>query len=254
MDLLTAACLDCQCRDEALAPNLLPPPPLRADLAASSLSLCTSPNHRSNGNDTRQQHRPAFRFRHRRCDKGCSARCAEGEAADGVLVGLGREAGGAEHLRRHIRQAVVGLADLEERVHIEQALRLKRNRIGRAKKPEFGVELRQIEGFAAREDDPVGVEAAHAIALHLQNHAAAGFGDEGAVDLQRARGVARCEDPVIGDVAGDGAGAAEEPVRVRDRGRDAGCPAPPAQIRTCPIRAYGSYLGYLTASRSSGQG
>lgn len=30
-----------------------------------------------------------------------------------------------------------------------------------------------------------------------------------------------------------------------DRGRDAGYPAPPAQIRTCPIKAYGSYLGYL---------
>jgi len=27
------------------------------------------------------------------------------------------------------------------------------------------------------------------------------------------------------------------------RGRDAGCPAPPAQIRTCGIPAYGSYLG-----------
>ena len=31
---------------------------------------------------------------------------------------------------------------------------------------------------------------------------------------------------------------------VGDRGRDAGCPAPPAQIRTCPIKAYGSYLGF----------
>jgi hypothetical protein len=27
------------------------------------------------------------------------------------------------------------------------------------------------------------------------------------------------------------------------RGRDAGYPAPPAQIRTCRIPAYGSYLG-----------
>ena len=27
------------------------------------------------------------------------------------------------------------------------------------------------------------------------------------------------------------------------RGRDAGCPAPPAQIRTSGIPAYGSYLG-----------
>ena len=38
------------------------------------------------------------------------------------------------------------------------------------------------------------------------------------------------------------------------RGRDAGCPAPPAQIRTCPIRASGSYLGCLAKNRSWGQG
>jgi hypothetical protein len=29
-----------------------------------------------------------------------------------------------------------------------------------------------------------------------------------------------------------------------DRGRDAGYPAPPAQIRTSPIKAYGSRLGW----------
>jgi len=29
------------------------------------------------------------------------------------------------------------------------------------------------------------------------------------------------------------------------RSRDAGCPAPPAQIRTCAANAYGSYLEYL---------
>jgi hypothetical protein len=29
-----------------------------------------------------------------------------------------------------------------------------------------------------------------------------------------------------------------------DRGRDAGYPAPPAQIRTGPIKAYGSHLGW----------
>ena len=29
-----------------------------------------------------------------------------------------------------------------------------------------------------------------------------------------------------------------------DRGRDADCSAPPAQIRTCPTKAYGSYLGF----------
>jgi hypothetical protein len=32
-------------------------------------------------------------------------------------------------------------------------------------------------------------------------------------------------------------------VTVHDRGRDADYSAPPAQIRTCPIKAYGSYLG-----------
>jgi hypothetical protein len=31
--------------------------------------------------------------------------------------------------------------------------------------------------------------------------------------------------------------------RENGRGRDAGYPAPPAQIRTCEIPAYGSYLG-----------
>ena len=39
-----------------------------------------------------------------------------------------------------------------------------------------------------------------------------------------------------------------------DRGRDADYSAPPAQIRTCGIPAYGSYLGWLTAKRSLGQG
>jgi len=33
------------------------------------------------------------------------------------------------------------------------------------------------------------------------------------------------------------------------RGRDASYLAPPAQIRTCPIRAYGSRLGCVTALR-----
>ena len=35
----------------------------------------------------------------------------------------------------------------------------------------------------------------------------------------------------------------ESAIVVRDRGRDADYSAPPAQIRTCPIKAYGSYLG-----------
>ena len=39
-----------------------------------------------------------------------------------------------------------------------------------------------------------------------------------------------------------------------DRGRDASYLAPPAQIRTGPIRAYGSRLGCVTAKRASGQG
>src|SRR5476651_2891652 len=38
------------------------------------------------------------------------------------------------------------------------------------------------------------------------------------------------------------------------RGRDASHLAPPAQIRTGPIRAYGSHLGCLTAKRLSGHG
>jgi len=39
-----------------------------------------------------------------------------------------------------------------------------------------------------------------------------------------------------------------------DRGRDARYRAPPAQSRTCPIRAFGSYLGCLTAKRWFGHG
>src|SRR6516162_7822484 len=38
------------------------------------------------------------------------------------------------------------------------------------------------------------------------------------------------------------------------RGRDGHCWPPPAQIRTCPIKASGSYLGCLTSKRASGQG
>jgi hypothetical protein len=36
------------------------------------------------------------------------------------------------------------------------------------------------------------------------------------------------------------------------RGRDAGCPAPPAQIRTCGITASGSYLGFRRHAPASG--
>ena len=38
----------------------------------------------------------------------------------------------------------------------------------------------------------------------------------------------------------------QSPVR---RGRDAGCPTPPAQIRTCRATAYGSYRRYLASMR-----
>jgi hypothetical protein len=41
---------------------------------------------------------------------------------------------------------------------------------------------------------------------------------------------------------------------INDRGRDAGYPAPPAQIRTGPIKASGSYLGCLAANRTFGHG
>ena len=40
----------------------------------------------------------------------------------------------------------------------------------------------------------------------------------------------------------------------RIRGRDSHCWPPPAQIRTSPIRASGSYLGCVTANRVLGQG
>src|ERR1035437_204063 len=40
----------------------------------------------------------------------------------------------------------------------------------------------------------------------------------------------------------------------KGRGRDAGYPAPPAQIRAGAPNAHGSYLGYLAANRSFGHG
>jgi len=45
------------------------------------------------------------------------------------------------------------------------------------------------------------------------------------------------------------AASGEGPLTTEDRGRDAHCWTPPAQIRTSPIRASGSYLGCLTAKR-----
>jgi len=41
---------------------------------------------------------------------------------------------------------------------------------------------------------------------------------------------------------------------VLDRGRDVGCPTPPAQIRTGGFPASGSYRGCLTANRTAGNG
>ena len=41
---------------------------------------------------------------------------------------------------------------------------------------------------------------------------------------------------------------------MKDRGRDGDCSPPPAQTRTGPIKASGSYLEYLTAKRELGQG
>ena len=41
---------------------------------------------------------------------------------------------------------------------------------------------------------------------------------------------------------------------LRDRGRDAGYPAPPARIRTGGFPASGSYRGCLTANRTAGNG
>ena len=38
------------------------------------------------------------------------------------------------------------------------------------------------------------------------------------------------------------------------RGRNENCFSPPAQIRTGPIKAFGSYLGCLAAKRAAGQG
>ena len=55
------------------------------------------------------------------------------------------------------------------------------------------------------------------------------------------------------DVA-DGSIALVRPIADHFRGRDASYLAPPAQIRTGPIRAYGSHLGCLTAKQLSGHG
>ena len=63
--------------------------------------------------------------------------------------------------------------------------------------------------------------------------------------------VQACEEALV--TAG-GSGDGQDMRVSSNRGRDARCRTPPAQIRTGPIRAYGSYLGYLTAKRCCGQG
>src|SRR5215470_17370441 len=46
----------------------------------------------------------------------------------------------------------------------------------------------------------------------------------------------------------------QETIAEQYRSRNAGYPAPPAQIRTCGFPSSGSYLGCVTAKRASGQG
>src|SRR5881396_2412731 len=68
---------------------------------------------------------------------------------------------------------------------------------------------------------------------------------------------ARYVDPLMSGDGHDGVDALIAGVQQRFpdfRGRDASYLAPPAQIRTGPIRAYGSHLGCLTAKRLSGHG
>jgi NAD(P)-dependent dehydrogenase (short-subunit alcohol dehydrogenase family) len=48
--------------------------------------------------------------------------------------------------------------------------------------------------------------------------------------------------------------AATKAAVIQYRGRDGHCWPPPAQIRTRPTKASGSYLGCLTSKRTSGQG
>jgi hypothetical protein len=55
------------------------------------------------------------------------------------------------------------------------------------------------------------------------------------------------ENPFFRSVAKPSASPQPE---IQGRGRDAGCPAPPAQIRTSGIPAYGSYLGCIASNRN----
>ena len=67
-------------------------------------------------------------------------------------------------------------------------------------------------------------------------------------------------EPVLEIGQDDGLAIRPEPAGHRqmqaeiDRGRDSDCSPPPAQTRTGPIKASGSYLEYLTAKRALGQG
>ena len=66
----------------------------------------------------------------------------------------------------------------------------------------------------------------------------------------------RCHNPTIpqGRLPVSGPNSEVELADADFRGRDASYLAPPAQIRTGPIRAYGSHLGCLTAKRLAGHG
>ena len=66
--------------------------------------------------------------------------------------------------------------------------------------------------------------------------------------LNRAGLDRRCARQLLDQAAGT------EECSAGDRGRDGDCSPPPAQTRTGPIKASGSYLEYLTAKRALGQG
>jgi hypothetical protein len=73
-------------------------------------------------------------------------------------------------------------------------------------------------------------------------------------DNALAGGAARHPSPLLRAPALRNRVGRDEERGFQDRGRDGDCSPPPAQIRTCPIKAYGSYLEYLTANRALGQG
>jgi hypothetical protein len=68
------------------------------------------------------------------------------------------------------------------------------------------------------------------------------------------KGQDRAEDPIHHQHRGEEHRQCDDAGNGVDRGRDGDCSPPPAQIRTGPIKAYGSYLECLTAKRCCGQG